>query len=963
MTHLGFVLAARWRSGIAAFLSIAIYAGVAGANQILDPIALPSGVSAAAAPKLDPRLLLALSVPHEEPLLAALAGRVPMIGPSVDDLTFPVVIQSSLSDAELAELGARTDSRIGELVTARVSERDLGRLAEHSGVRAVEAAYRLEATLDISVPEVKANLVNNPNTGGFSGRGVLYGLLDDGLDLTHGDFRNAQGQSRVQSVWDQFAETGTAPKGFAYGREYTKPQIDAGQTTEFINDGGHGSHVSGIAVGDGSGGNTAFRGIAWEADIAVVRNGTCDLFCYGGGNPAWGDQTTTGAIDGMRYLKRQSMTLGKPLVINQSQGVTMGPHDGSTLFEAAYNTMITQQNIIIAVAAGNDQDAGWHGRQTVPANGSITFTMVHDASQQQGGPLPIIAFEVWYNPGKQFSYQLRTPSGQTVDIPAATNNQVLQTNSSHSDQIFYYSATANPVNQQGSLDVFMVNQAAGLEGGQWQLQVTSQGGSSGVVDFYGERNQANFMVSNPNLTSIVAMPGSATEVITVGSYNTRFEWPNSQGGATSGDGNNPVGEITTFSSQGPRRDGAQKPDLAAPGKWIVSSLAAGHQTNGVFITPDGQHHANLGTSMACPHVAGAIALMLEKDPSLTHTQVKQILQQTARHDGFTGAGWSPDFGHGKLDVQAAVNAVQGGGGSCSTTGGDSNLNGSVNVLDLVATVNHILGGAPLSKDAILCADLTGDQQVTINDVNRAVGVILNAGVPRPLAISSGASPIAWGESVDSRGYRLTLGSQELAGVQLSFILPRGFEMFGDPILHGATSDANVAWSEALGLYTLLAYDPTGRSLAVGVDPVTLEIPLLQTWDGEQVPADFAVTRLLLSDPIGGSLHLASSPSLEWTSGQPTGGMLGLLETMSPNPMVQTTDISYRIETAGAVRIEIFDPSGRKIRSLWNGHQMAGGHILPWDGRDDSGVDVPDGMYFVRVQAGGSTDSEKVLVVR
>src|SRR5690606_37491442 len=198
--------------------------------------------------------------------------------------------------------------------------------------------------------------------------------------------------------------------------------------------------------------------------------------------------------------------------------------------------------------------------------------------------------------------------------------------------------------------------------------------------------------------------------------------------------------------------------------------------------------------------------------------------------------------------------------------------------------------------------------------------------------------------------------------QMSFILPRGFEMAGEPTLHGAAGNASVAWHEALGQYTLLAYDAAGGSLAGG--PVTLEIPLLETWDGGADPEDFTVTRLLLSSVGGGSPELAPEPSLESMPGDDTSaGVLGLLERTSPNPMVRLTEISYRTEESGPVRVEIFDTSGRKVRSLWDGQQTAGGHILSWDGRDQAGAEVPEGMYFVRVQAGSSTDSEKILVVR
>ncbi|MEZ4653423.1 MAG: hypothetical protein R3E12_07440 [Candidatus Eisenbacteria bacterium] len=161
----------------------------------------PTGVSAAAATKIEPRLLLAMAMPRQdEGILARMGQRIPMMGRAADDITFPVVIQSTLSDAELADLGAKPDSRVGNLVTARVAEFDLGRLASDPHVQAIEAAYWLASTLDVSIPEIRANLVNDPGNGGVSGKGVLFGLIDDGLDLTHGDFKDGQALPSVQFV-------------------------------------------------------------------------------------------------------------------------------------------------------------------------------------------------------------------------------------------------------------------------------------------------------------------------------------------------------------------------------------------------------------------------------------------------------------------------------------------------------------------------------------------------------------------------------------------------------------------------------------------------------------------------------------------------------------------------------------------------------------------------------------------
>ena len=162
--------------------------------------------------------------------------------------------------------------------------------------------------------------------------------------------------------------------------------------------------------------------------------------------------------------------------------------------------------------------------RTVTSNGQVTFQMTHDTSQSQ--PLPVIWFEVWYNAGQEFSFQLVTPSSEALDIPANTGDGGAGGSSGHGDSIGAYTTTSHPSNGQGYLWVQLLNQQAGVEAGVWQLSVVSQNGSSGAVDLYCERNQFNFTIdpAQRSNTAIVGMPGSASGVITVGSYNTRIQW-------------------------------------------------------------------------------------------------------------------------------------------------------------------------------------------------------------------------------------------------------------------------------------------------------------------------------------------------------------------------------------------------------------------------------------------------------
>jgi flagellar hook assembly protein FlgD len=88
-----------------------------------------------------------------------------------------------------------------------------------------------------------------------------------------------------------------------------------------------------------------------------------------------------------------------------------------------------------------------------------------------------------------------------------------------------------------------------------------------------------------------------------------------------------------------------------------------------------------------------------------------------------------------------------------------------------------------------------------------------------------------------------------------------------------------------------------------------------------------------------------------------------LLTSEPNPAAASTTIRYRLGTGGPVSLRIFDVSGRLVRSLFEGQQGAAEHRLPWDGRDDAGLQVPSGVYFYRLNAAGKEAVERVVIIR
>jgi subtilisin family serine protease len=516
--------------------------------------------------------------------------------------------------------------------------------------------------MNTSRAEIRADRVH-AGTGlpqAYTGTGVVVGVLDTGIDPDHPDFRTATG-SRIQYLWDMSDSLSThvnPPTEYGYGREYSKAQIDGGACVEEdVN--GHGTHVAGTAAGNGRG-DAAFTGIAPDADLVIVK-GTR----YGSGF------STVDVVNGCDYIFKRAARLGKPAVINLSLGGHMGAHDASGLQERGLDAL-TGPGRIIAVAAGNEGDRAMHVRyqsggdateprvtffKVDPTSGLALIDLWHSGSVKVG--LAAYSSYPWligYTRGVMHGETLE-PIGFTYrNVPFAVGSI---TNSG--------STAAN-----GLTEAYIV--VAAVDGpsdiSDFTFALYTYG--SGAVDAWmvGEGEFApnfhpEYHIYPGDRLYTVAMPATASTVVTVASYVTKTQWvditgaPQQQPNVCNGPGAPVVGQLSCFSGIGPTRDGRAKPEIAAPGEMIFAAASSASSPGDERMLAGGLYCGKEGTSMATPHVTGTIALMLQRNGQLTGANVLANFSNTARPRGETDAGIPPAmaWGFGKLDAYGAVLAV------------------------------------------------------------------------------------------------------------------------------------------------------------------------------------------------------------------------------------------------------------------------------------------------------------------
>ena len=406
----------------------------------------------------------------------------------------------------------------------------------------------------------------------YRGSGIIIGLVDTGIDYTHPVFVQANGVSRVTTIWDQGDTGGTPPEGFAYGTEFGTDEIAAGTAPKDEN--GHGTFLAGVAAG-GVERDEDFAGVAPLAELAVVKLKEAkaylrDYYCIAPDAVVFSEADI---MMGIRYLLDYAAKRGRPLVLCLGVASSLGSHRGTMPLSLYLNSLAYRPDVCLVTAVGNEGTARHHAGFLLENTQKVVELYV--GSRGSGFTAEIFAEAI-----AQLNLNIISPAGENIPVVSSGFTGVEEFPLIFDRSVLYVERES--LMRTGTMQRVRLRfqrPAPGI----WRLQFGRSTMASEVnlwlpISEFLE-GEVYFLEADTSVT--LCEPANAPLLLSVGGYSTE---------------NN---SLAPFSGRGFTADGLIQPTLVAPAINVKGPFAGGG-----YIVKN-------GTSIGAAYTAGVVALFLE----------------------------------------------------------------------------------------------------------------------------------------------------------------------------------------------------------------------------------------------------------------------------------------------------------------------------------------------------------------